>query len=316
MIDVFLNSKWRLIGGVRVENSVQTLDSFDLFSTVPTVIETSLDDTDYLPSINVVYSLTPEQNIRAAYSQTLSRPNFRELAPFDFTDVTGGSTVVGNTALTRTTIDNFDLRWEYFIGSTELLSASFFYKDFQDPIETILEPTAQIRTTFANVEGATNWGIETEIRKNLANISQVMQPFTVSANYSFIDSEVRIGEVELSILTSAERALAGQSRHVFNGSIEYANPRWWGHSSRILYNMVGRRITGVGAIGQPDVYQEGQHMLDLVVQQSLTETSPLDLKFSVGNILDDEKRYTQGGMPYRVFRDGRTYSVGFSYRFY
>jgi outer membrane receptor protein involved in Fe transport len=80
--------------------------------------------------------------------------------------------------------------------------------------------------------------------------------------------------------------------------------------------MVGRRITGVGAIGQPDVYQEGQHMLDLVVQQSLTETSPLDLEFSVGNILDDEKRYTQGGMPYRVFRDGRTYSVGFSYRFY
>jgi outer membrane receptor protein involved in Fe transport len=316
MADVFLNSRWRVIGGVRVENSVQVLDTFDLFSVSPTVIETSLDDTDYLPGINVVYAVTPAQNIRAAYSRTLSRPNFRELAPFDFTDVTGGSTVVGNTSLTRSTIDNFDLRWEWFLGSTELVSASFFYKDFKDPIETILEPTAQIRTTFANAEGARNWGIETEFRKSLADLSSALQPFTVTANYTYVDSQVDIGDVALSILTSTRRALAGQSRHVFNGSIEYVNPRWWGHRSRILYNVVGRRITGVGALGQPDVYQEGQHALDFVVQQSLTETSPLGLEFSIGNILDDEKKYTQGGMPYRVFRDGRTFSIGLGYEFY
>jgi outer membrane receptor protein involved in Fe transport len=66
----------------------------------------------------------------------------------------------------------------------------------------------------------------------------------------------------------------------------------------------------------PDVFQEGQHLVDIVVQQNLSETSPLDLTFSIGNILDHNRRYTQGGQPYHVFREGRTYSIGLSYRFY
>jgi TonB-dependent receptor len=316
MVDIFFGSKWRLIGGLRVEDSIQSLNSFDLFAVDPTAIETRLTDTDYLPGVNLVYSITPQQNLRAAYSRTLSRPNFRELAPFDFTDVTGGSTIVGNSELVRTRIDNYDLRWEYFPGSTELISASFFYKHFTDPIETIMQPTAQIRQTFENVEGARNWGIETEVRKGLSGLATSLQPFTVSANYTFISSEVEIGEVFLSILTSTKRPLAGQSRNVFNGSVEYSNPRWWGHTSRVLYNMIGRRITGVGSLGLPDVFQEGQHLVDIVVQQNLSETSPLDLTFSIGNILDHNRRYTQGGQPYHVFREGRTYSIGLSYRFY
>jgi hypothetical protein len=81
--------------------------------------------------------------------------------------------------------------------------------------------------------------------------------------------------------------------------------------------MVGRRITDVGALGLPDIYQETQHILDFVLQQRLGgETSPLELKLSAGNLLDDEKRYTQGGEPYRVFREGRSYGIGLSYRFY
>lgn len=320
MVDVFLGSKWRVIGGMRFEDSVQILNSFDPFAADLTVIQRRREERDYLPSVNVIYALTPQQNIRAAYSQTLSRPNFRELAPFEFTDVTGGNAVKGNENLIRTQIDNYDLRWDYFPGTTEVISTSFFYKNFKDPIEAILEPTAQIRTTFGNVKSARNWGIETEVRKNLGGLSSTLQAFSVAGNYTFVSSKVDIGDGNplgvISILTSTQRPLTGQSRHVVNASVEYTNPGWWGHTSRILYNMVGRRITNVGALQLPDVYQEGQHLLDLVVQQSLSETSPIELNFSIENILDDEKEFTQGGQPYLVYREGRTFSIGLSYQLF
>lgn len=154
MVDFFLSLRWRVIGGARVEKSVQKLDSFDLFAINPTKIQTKLDDTDILPSINVVYAISPEMNLRGAFSQTLSRPNFRELAPFDFTDVTGGNTVVGNPDLVRTKLNNVDFRWEWFQGASDLLAVSFFYKNFDNPIEQIFQPTSQLRISFENVDGA------------------------------------------------------------------------------------------------------------------------------------------------------------------
>ncbi len=316
MVDVNLGSGWRVIGGLRIERSLQTLDTVDVFAIDSRTIQTRLDDTDLLPSINVVYSVTPRMNIRGAYSQTLSRPNFRELAPFEFTDVTGGNPVVGNPNLQRTRISNVDARWEWFTGPTELLSASFFYKDFDNPIEQIYEPTAQLRIRFDNVARARNWGFETEFRQGLARLAPALGNFSWSANYTWVDSGVEIGDLLLSVVTSTRRPLAAQSRHVFNSTFEYADAGR-GHTSRLLYNMVGRRIHNVGALGLPDIYEEAQHVLDFVMQQRIGgEDSPLEIKFSADNLLDDRKELTQGGEPYRTFRNGRGFSVGFSYDFY
>ena len=316
MVDFFLSPRWRVIGGARVEKSVQKLDSFDLFAINPTKIQTKLDDTDILPSINVVYAISPEMNLRGAFSQTLSRPNFRELAPFDFTDVTGGNTVVGNPDLVRTKLNNVDFRWEWFQGASDLLAVSVFYKNFDNPIEQIFQPTSQLRISFENVDGARNLGMETELRKSLGDFSSGLQNFSVSANYTFVSSQVEIGERQLSVVTSTNRALAGQSQNVFNGTFEYANPRF-GNSIRLLYNMVGRRITDVGALGLPDIYQEPQHVFDIVYKHRLGgEEGPMELSFSADNLLNDEKKFTQGGELYRLYRNGRSYSAGLSIRFY
>jgi hypothetical protein len=81
--------------------------------------------------------------------------------------------------------------------------------------------------------------------------------------------------------------------------------------------MVGRRITDVGALGLPDIFEEAQHVMDFVLQQRIGgEESPLELKFSADNLLDDTKEFTQGGQPYRVFRKGRGFSFGLSYQFF
>ena len=57
---------------------------------------------DPLPSLNLVVKLSAKMNLRAAASMTVARPEFQELAPFQFTDFFGGELVQGNPSLQRT----------------------------------------------------------------------------------------------------------------------------------------------------------------------------------------------------------------------
>ncbi|MDX1748455.1 MAG: TonB-dependent receptor, partial [Halobacteriales archaeon] len=155
MLDLPLSRKLRFVGGARIESSDQEVRTFDPFAVTPRVETAVLDDVDILPGINLVYGLTNEMNVRGSFSRTVNRPEFRELSPFEFTDVVGGRAIVGNPNLKRATIDNFDLRWEWFTGPGEVVAVSVFHKEFTDPIERIVEPTAQLRTSFDNALGAT-----------------------------------------------------------------------------------------------------------------------------------------------------------------
>src|SRR6185369_8578955 len=158
MGDVTLG-KWRFIGGARVERSIQQVKTFEPFKeSVPSVFA-NLDDTDWLPSIGAVYALTSSMNLRAGFSRTVSRPQFRELSPFEFTDVTGGRSSVGNPDLLRTLITNYDVRYEWYPAIDELVAVSYFYKNLDDPIEQIVEPGANIRTSFRNADRARNQGL-------------------------------------------------------------------------------------------------------------------------------------------------------------
>ena len=119
MFDIPLSSKWQIMTGLRWEYSNQILTAFDPFSTV--VLEkdkANLKTSDGLPGLNITYRLTERMNLRLAASRTVTRPDLRELAPFEFTDFVGGRTVLGNTDLERTLIDNYDFRWEVFPDTT------------------------------------------------------------------------------------------------------------------------------------------------------------------------------------------------------
>ena len=101
MLDLSIDN-WRFIGGARVEADSQRVETFDPFDrTAPTGVSTRLDNTDLLPAFSVVYRLDNDMNLRGGYGRTLNRPEFRELSPFEFTDVVGGRAVVGNPELVR-----------------------------------------------------------------------------------------------------------------------------------------------------------------------------------------------------------------------
>lgn len=302
MLDLPLGRNLRVIGGVRVERSRQQVDTFDPFSTVSEPVTARLEDTDLLPGVNAVYALTDRTNLRASYSHTVNRPEFRELAPFEFTDVVGGRAVVGNPDLQRALIRNLDLRFETFPGAGEVLAASVFYKDFENPIERIVQPTAQLRTSYTNALGARNAGVEVESRRELGRLD-------VSANYTFVRSRIELEAASGQVQTNLDRPLAGQSAHVFNLAADLDLPEIGG-SLRVLYNYFGDRIVDAGSLGMPDIYEEGRGALDAVFSKRFASWS---LRASFDNLLDAEHRFTQGGKMQRTFGLGRSFSLGVSY---
>ena len=302
MLDLPLTARWRLVGGARVESYKQTVDTFDPFSRnvggSTDIISSALDSTNVFPAANLVYSLTYNQNLRLSYSQTVNRPEFREVAPFEFTDVVGGRALVGNPNLDQSLIQNVDARWEWFPGAEEVVSASFFFKQFDTPIERVVEPTAQLRTSFANADSARNIGLELEGRKTLHEY------FLVGVNYTFVDSEVTIGRQAGQVQTSLLRPLAGTSKNLFNAMAEF---RMQSFAARLLWNYFGDRISDVGSLGLPDIIEEGRSAVDVVLSQRWDAFS---LRVAFENLLDAPFLFTQAGQEQRLFKLGRAVSFG------
>ena len=309
MVDLPLTASARLVTGARVEQfsqQVETLDPFagTLDQQTGDVLTASLDETNVFPSVNFVYAATAEQNVRIGYSQTVNRPEFREVSPFEFTDVVGGRAVVGNPNLRQSLIQNFDARWEWFPGAEEVVSASFFFKRFDDPIERIVEPTAQLRTSFTNADTARNAGVELELR------SLVGRYFLIGANYTRVDSEVTLSPASRQVQTSLVRPLAGTSANLFNALFEVRGP---GFSGRLLWNYFDDRISDVGSLGLPDIIEKGRRSLDFVFLETL---GPASLKVALSNLTDQDYAYTQGvdGPTQRIYNLGRSISFGVTWR--
>ncbi len=312
MADATFGTKWRFLGGLRYENSKIELGTFDPYKPILEPFITKLDNGNPLPAISVVYSARPDMNIRGGYSLTLNRPEFREMAPFQFTDISGRSTTIGNPDLVQSNIDNFDVRWEWFPGGNDLYAASFFSKNFDRPIERVLYWSAGLISSFANAESATNRGIELEIKKGLGFLSDRFENFSIYGNYSRIYSNVIIQDKPGFIMTSKERPLQGQANYIFNANIEYDNQNT-GTTVRILYNLVGNRITEVGTNQQPDVYEQPNHFLDFSFAHRFSGLERMQLKFTVQNILNRTIRELQGKELYYGYRLGRSFGIGISY---
>lgn len=316
MVDMALGSRWRLIAGLRYEDAdirVETIDPL-VPGGIPAIA--TLSNRDPLPAVNLIYALTPRQNLRFGYGRTVNRPDFRELSPFEFTNVVGGYSTVGNPDLQRALIGNYDMRWEWFMSGNQLLAASYFFKSFTDPIEQIYKPTAsELRQSFLNVDGARNQGVELELRKGLGAISRHLSPFALQGNFTFVDSKVNIPTERFPQLTSRTRPLVGQSRYIYNFITEWSKPKW-GSNARFYVNSVSRRITDVGTFQLPDVYQERSVFMDVVYQFAPVESKRWSIRVSAENLTNNHYRYSQSDILVRSFRIGRTFTVGTTFNFF
>jgi TonB-dependent receptor len=297
MFDVALSASTRFIAGARIERFEQSVDTFDPFGLFERMVTTENNNTDFFPAVNLVQAIGTRTNLRVSYSATVNRPEFRELAPFEFTDVVGSRAVRGNPDLERAKIQNADVRLELFPGGRSVLAASGFFKYFASPIERVVIAGAQPIVTFQNADSARNFGLELEAGY------QLFPGMFVNANYTYVDSKITLLAAQRTVQTSLERPLAGQSKNLFNLMAEYTLK---GFSTRVLVNYFGDRISDVGSNQAPDVVEQGRETIDLVIGQKFGR---FNVRGTVDNLTDVNWQFTQGDESQRRFNLGRTFGL-------
>jgi hypothetical protein len=308
MLEVPLSSRLRLVGGARVER--WALDLTTHFLALNRDSTVSRRNTDVLPSLALTWQLHRDHNLRLSATQTLSRPEYREIAFTTTRDIAGGVDQQGNDRLQRALVRNFDLRWEWYPRRGEVVSVALFGKSFTDPIERVLIQSAStVTTTWINAEGAEDVGVELEFRRQLDLIAPALAPLALSFNATFMRSDVRVDTSLVS--TNANRAMVGQAPYVVNAGLSYSSAGG-GFSATALYNVVGRRISEAAVRGQPDAVEQPRHVVDLAVRAGLSST--LSLKLDLKNLLDAPYRISQGQVTRHRYTVGRSYALGVSWQ--
>ena len=309
MLELPFGSRFEAIVGARLESYALDLNSRD--ETL-----TSTNKTDVASSLNLIFTAHDDVKIRAAASRTLDRPEFRELAPFQFTEATSLRQLFGNPALEPAEITSADLRADWFLGPGEMISIGGFYKHMNSPIEQVFVAAASTAYSFQNADDADVIGLEFDSRVNLSRIADGLQNFVFQGNVSWIDSEVRVREdVQGFDPTNLRRPLEGQAPYVLNVGVNYVGND--GVDAGLFLNRFGERLTAAGGAGVPDIFEQSRNALDASL--SFPMPSGVTAKLKATNLLDESFTYEQSAngitLMQRDYRIGRTFSVGFSWEF-
>ncbi len=326
MIDGSISEKLRAVYGVRVEQFGFTVNTADFSGQKVEVVRSYLD---VLPSLNLTYKLTGKSNLRFSASRTVSRPEFREAANFAYYDFVRNAQLKGNTDIERSQNTNLDLRFETYPAGGEILSASFFYKHFNKPIEQVVmngSTPSNLILSFTNPNAATTYGVEAEIRKNLAFLNDApwLENLFFNVNAAYMQSRVDFNESSNAF--DRKRALQGQSPWLLNAGLQYALPDN-DISFSALVNRIGPRIAAVGFQGYPDIYENGRTVVDFQAAVKVLKSKG-ELKLNLSDLLNQRAIFYQNvdaadAKSYNKAKDrvqydylyGRNISVGFTYNF-
>jgi outer membrane receptor protein involved in Fe transport len=328
MFDTKITEKFRIVGGARLESYHQNFKYIEFGSNLQQNIDTTV--VDILPSVNLIYSLTNKVNFRLSASKTVSRPEFRELAPFSFYNFLNDNLTSGDPTLKRASINNYDARFEFFPGAGQIFSVSAFYKQFTNPIEMILRTgtSGTPELYYDNVGNTKNYGAEFEYRMNLGFLNSkdsisFLKDITLYANASIIRSSVDLsmyaGQAEY---TNSARPLQGQSPYIINAGIYYSAPKDVNFS--LSYNLVGQRIAIAGSIQEPSVWENGRNVIDFQISKMFKKK--LELKLNVKDLLAQDliyfqdinknKKYDKGtDNAWQEITFGQTVSMSLKYNF-
>lgn len=314
----FPYGRFDITGGVRVEHNILELSR-------PSTVNYPL--TSILPSLNVGYNLNENSILRGAYSRTVNRPEFREIAPFLFYNYELDANFIGafdvNTgilALETATIDNIDFRYEFYPTKGETVSLGAFYKRFSKPIEFVTQLTTENPLfLFANADAAFNYGLEFETRLSLSRITSDPFASRISAN---INASYIVSQVDLGVQAVAQdrrRPLQGQSPYIINAALAY-DDKENDLSVSLIYNRFGNRIFVVGDVIFPTIYEKSRDHVDLTVSKTFNKTTfklgiqdLFNAPFRFWEDTNRDERITSKDNPIINFRRGTMYNLSISY---
>ena len=307
----------RVVWGLRAENYDQLVGSVKVSDPRHTYSKVL----DFLPGINATYKLNNATNFRLSVSQTVIRPELRELSSLNLYDFELNASVQGFPALLRTKISNFDCRYEHYSKPGELITVGVFYKDFKNPIEQIFNEGIGGASTFTyrNAAKAISYGLELEARKKL-DFSNTLKNFTLQANASYIYSRIQDDKFLI------DRPLQGQSPYVINVGLLYDVEKY-GLNMTLLFNQIGQRIYLVGDLtagaGSPDIWEAPRPLIDFQLAKKIVKNKA-EIKLNITDILNKIQYFYQNADTkitldkstdaYRFTRQfGTTYSLTINY---
>ncbi|HVH33895.1 MAG TPA: TonB-dependent receptor, partial [Tahibacter sp.] len=310
-IDTNIAQKYRIAVGARRERNDQAVTTYSLSNPEAPPVVAGENTSATLPAAALTWAYSENAQLRASFSKTLSRPDFRELSPAPYLDPLLDVQVVGNPDLVTASIRNYDLRWEYYFSPVEAFSIGAFLKEFESPIEKTRLPGSGVLLSLDNAQSARNYGIELDVSKGLEfvadwpgfrHIHGDWANWSVGFNYARIKSSITLDPLDASFQTNLERPMQGQSPYVTN--LQLGHQAGDGSSeATLLFNVSGRRIAAVGVAGQPDIYEEAFRQLDFQYRHALADD--WSFKLRLRNLLDPAVRYTQGDKTTREYKKGR-----------
>ena len=291
---------------------------------------------NFYPSMSLRYALTDQTNLRLAGSKTITLPEFKEIAPFEYVSQTGQVTR-GNTALKASTNYNLDLKWEYFPTAGELISLTGFYKRLEDPINKVQDRgSAGIFSYFNSGEKAQIYGLELETRMEIIqsnidldlsfNASKMWHKQdlkeTIDANGNFIRTFRYKGITETD--------LQGASDWIINSSLNFSDNTENEFNASITANYASDKIY---ALGSPEVQTQSETFYnDAIIEKGFVRLDTnlskdfgkhWRLTFTGKNLLNPEIKRTQNVKPsttgietnqtVRSYTRGATLSLGINY---
>lgn len=304
--------KLKAIVGVRMEKYTQYYTGTNQGATIVLDNEKVLDDLDFFPTLNLIFNLKENQNLRLSASRTIARPSFKELSYAEILDpitgrtfigglfqetTNGGTEILWDGNLTSTRINNFDLRWEAFQDRGQMFSVSAFYKSFDKPIEMVQFLSDPGAFQPRNVGRGSVAGLELEFRKSLKFISPSLENFNWNTNVTLTESQIKMSESEFRsrTLTAREgetvkdtRDMAGQAPFIINTGLGYQNYNT-GWEAGLYYNVQGSTLNYVGFGNRTDTYTVPFHSLNLNINKTFGADERIQTSLGVQNILNDKK---------------------------
>lgn len=296
-----------------------------------------LESFDFFPSINFIYALTEEQNLRASFTKTIARPSFKELSYAQIIDpisnriFNGGFYIYDDWdgKMVETRINNIDLRWEIFLKNSQTFSVSAFYKTFDKPIELVRIPEQKTSTEYQprNVGDGLLYGMEFEFRKDFGFIMPSWDKLSISGNFTITESQIKMTTSEYDSRVAFQkngekikktRQMGGQAPYLINTGITYTNNDK-GIASGLFYNVKGETLSIVGGDVFPDVYDTPFHSVNFSANKQLGKDKRFKIDFKVANVLGEKietvyKAYKAKDQIYESKNPGRAFSLGLSYK--
>lgn len=331
-LEYILNPKFTLIAGLRVEQINQSIEwstSLD-----PQGDTNEFEKTELLPALSLKYELNDKQNLKFAASKTYTLPQYKERALFLFEDVT--TTTTGNPTLYASTDYNFDLKWELFPNSSELVSVGVFGKYIENPINEITINSAANVISYVNSgDWAKAYGVELEVRKDIFTNEKDTEDkvlktvFSAGLNASYMStnqelnpdkilSETTEAGFPLSVnFTNEEDDLTGASDLLLNGDLSLSKDysKHKNISTTIAYNYFSDRIYALGVQGKGNLVDKGVGSLDFIAKAQLNEHIKIGL--SAKNLLNPSVERFQDEQDVTVlsYKKGANVKLSLSYNF-